>query len=255
LAIADPQEVVWEAFLVAALNTRLEVLDALLQRGFPIDYLGHGVSLLYLAVGNAWLPLVEFLVQHGANPELAQRYGSPRANAESIFQSDRDDTRRRILELVGGRELPPEPPPSHSDPVPLAQHVERSLELAREEAHRLGQTAVEPHNVFVAMLREEPGNLLLYLAKAGVDVERLRHTLAPRLVPASGTIPDMPLSTHTSAVLDDAKERAKSAEGVMHTMLLLDVLIRLDNGDIEQALDVPTGTLKQLQQVLSNRLG
>jgi ankyrin repeat protein len=249
LAIADPQEVIWEAFFVAALNSRLEALDALLQRGFPIDYLGHGVSLLHLAVGNAMVPLVEFLVQRGANPELAQRYGSPRANAENIFQSNPDDERRRILQLVGGRELPP----NQTEPARLMQHVERSLELAREEAHRLGQTVVEPHNLVVAMLREDPsGNLLHMLSNAGVSVEQLRRTLVPRLVsPQNETVPEVPLSALVTAILEDARERAESeGKRAINMFHILDGLIRLDNGDIERALDVPRETLERVRQGL-----
>ncbi len=76
---ADDRTIVWEAFLVAALNQRFEVLDVLLDRGFPIDYGAWGQPIIHLAVGNGWVPLLEYLVRRGANVELARdgRAGVP----------------------------------------------------------------------------------------------------------------------------------------------------------------------------------
>jgi hypothetical protein len=253
LVITDPQEVVWEAFFVAVLNSRFDVLDALLERGFPIDYLGHGMSALNFAVGNRMVALVEFLVQRGANPELAQRYHAPRENAESNFQSNPDEQTRRILELVAGRELAPEPRSEPGEPARLVPHVEKALELAREEAHRLGQPVVEPHNILVAMLRDEPHTLLHLLNRAGVDIPQLREALAQRLVLAQGaSIPEVPLSADASAVLDAAKEDGESnAHGVINTFVVLDALLRLDKGDIERMLNAAGGTTKRVRQALS----
>jgi ankyrin repeat protein len=45
-------------------------MDVLLDQGFPIDYIGWGQTILHLAVGNGWLPLVEYLVKRGANLDL-----------------------------------------------------------------------------------------------------------------------------------------------------------------------------------------
>jgi hypothetical protein len=80
---ADDTEIVWEAFFVAALNQRYGVLDLLLDRRFPIDYLEWGQSILQLAVGNGRVELVEFLVRRGANVEL-RGDGNPPRRAKSL---------------------------------------------------------------------------------------------------------------------------------------------------------------------------
>jgi hypothetical protein len=256
LVITDPQEVVWEAFFVAVLNLRFDVLDALLERGFPIDYLGPGMSVLNFAVGNGFVPLVEFLVKRGANPELAQRYHSPRANAESHFQGQPNEDRRRILELVGGRELPPEPPGQRSEHIGLAQAAQIAIEWSGEEASRLGQPTVEPHNIFVAMLRDDPTTMLYTLNSAGVNVKQLRATLAPRLVrPENDSIPDFPMSAAAMAVVAAATEDVKSRGGDTITSFhLLDALLRLDNGDIERILNAAGGTAERVRQAFAKYL-
>jgi hypothetical protein len=63
---ADDLEIVWEAFLVAGMNERLAALDALLDRGFPIDYAPWGSTLLEWAEGNRKNALVDFLKERGA---------------------------------------------------------------------------------------------------------------------------------------------------------------------------------------------
>jgi hypothetical protein len=63
---ADDLEIVWEAFLVAGMNERLEAVDALLERGFPIDYAPWGSTLLEWAEGNRKDALADFLKDRGA---------------------------------------------------------------------------------------------------------------------------------------------------------------------------------------------
>ena len=65
---AGDRDVVWEAFMLACMNNRAATIDALLQRGFPIDYSPHEMSMLRWAVGN-WIPdVVETLIERGADP-------------------------------------------------------------------------------------------------------------------------------------------------------------------------------------------
>jgi hypothetical protein len=63
---AGDHEIVWEAFCVAGFNQRFAVLDALLDRGFPVDAAPWGMSLMYWAHGNQIAPLVEHLEKRGA---------------------------------------------------------------------------------------------------------------------------------------------------------------------------------------------
>lgn len=65
---ADDLEIVWEAFSVAGFNQRLNAIDALLDRGFPIDYNGWGSTLLSWAEGNSITVLADHLKKRGAKP-------------------------------------------------------------------------------------------------------------------------------------------------------------------------------------------
>jgi hypothetical protein len=77
---ATDLDIVWEAFLVAAINVRLPVLSALLDAGFPVDYVHSAGTMLHKAVGLFSPPLVEFLLSRGADPDLiALQNGSPRS--------------------------------------------------------------------------------------------------------------------------------------------------------------------------------
>lgn len=63
---AEDIEILWEAFCVAGFNQRFNSLDALLDRGFPIDYAEWGGTLLSWAEGNSITSLAEFLKKRGA---------------------------------------------------------------------------------------------------------------------------------------------------------------------------------------------
>jgi hypothetical protein len=69
---ADDLEIVWEAFMIAGFNQRLEVIDALLDHGFPIDYDGWGSTLLQWAQGNRIDVLADHLVKRGARSASSQ---------------------------------------------------------------------------------------------------------------------------------------------------------------------------------------
>lgn len=92
---ASDHDVVWEAFFLAGLNGRLEVLNALLERGFPVDYSPLWYNLLHIAVEQRNVPVVEYLLAHGANPDLKRYPGAMTARemAASMRQAEREDAR------------------------------------------------------------------------------------------------------------------------------------------------------------------
>lgn len=63
---ASDLEVLWEGFLIAAFNKRLAVLDALIDRGFPVDAAPWGSTLLSWAEGNRFADITEYLIARGA---------------------------------------------------------------------------------------------------------------------------------------------------------------------------------------------
>ncbi|MEX2283914.1 MAG: hypothetical protein WEE89_15620, partial [Gemmatimonadota bacterium] len=156
---ANDQEIIWEAFLVAGFNSRFAVLDALLERGFPVNYSPWGTPFLNVAIGSGMVALVEYLLEHGADPEGVARGRTARAYAESAYDSDPTPDTLRILELCGARD---------PDSILSSFETERAktrkptpkllqtLELAGKEALGRGQDSVSPDNLFLALLREWP---------------------------------------------------------------------------------------------------
>lgn len=65
---ADDLEILWEAFTIAGFNQRLTAIDALLDRGFPIDYAEWGSTLLQWTEGNRITLLADHLLNRGARP-------------------------------------------------------------------------------------------------------------------------------------------------------------------------------------------
>lgn len=100
---ASDAEIVWEAFLVAAFNGRFAVLDALLQRGFPIDYSFCEMTLAHFAVGNRMIPLAEYLVSRGANLDIRgwRPAMTAREMASEDYQEQPDNpASRRIFDVT-----------------------------------------------------------------------------------------------------------------------------------------------------------
>jgi hypothetical protein len=99
--------IIWEAFLLASLNERLAVLDVLLDRGFPVDYIGWGQPMTHFAVSEGRAQLLEYLIRRGANLDLKgwRPHISARELAEQQFLNPHAlPTAARILELSGGRD-------------------------------------------------------------------------------------------------------------------------------------------------------
>jgi hypothetical protein len=63
---ATDHELLWEAFYVAGANQRFNILDRMLEMGFPIDAAPWGGTLLEWAEGNQITSTVEYLKARGA---------------------------------------------------------------------------------------------------------------------------------------------------------------------------------------------
>jgi hypothetical protein len=101
----DDEEVLLQAFFVAMLNGRTAVMEHMASRGFDVNTLIWDSPVLNIAVGNAWVPVVESLMRCGANPEIKGWHPdlSAREIARDYLASAPDDLRRRrVAELVDG---------------------------------------------------------------------------------------------------------------------------------------------------------
>ena len=259
---ADDMEIMWEAFFLAGLNERFDVLDVLLDRGFPIDYVYGGSTLLHFAVGNAFEALVEFLVRRGASLDLEgfMPTANARELAESHFQmAPSRPGMRRILELCGGRDpetLLRESAERRGKPR-IMTGLQRHLDLAAEEAARLGQPEVRPDNLLLGILRENPDYVLVLISKAGGDLDRLRRSLEHRLVPANpeGPTHEVPHGPEVRKVLGDATEEAERRGNSSVTSIhLLDALAMDESGPVADILRSAGTTLRRLRDELQSIL-
>ncbi|MEO5815606.1 MAG: Clp protease N-terminal domain-containing protein [Gemmatimonadaceae bacterium] len=224
--VADDVEVLAEAFIVAIVNDRVAVLDYMLDRGFPIDYLGWEMSFVSFAAGNQLLRVVECLVRRGADLDTRGRH--PDASARDIARerfenAPTDPTARRILtvcdagnpdQLLAESEARPAPEPM------LFETLQLALELAGDDALRQGRACVSPENLLIGVLRTGHMDVMRW---AGVDVERLRAEFGARVLPSNERLQD------DTPLLDAAAEEVMRAATA---------IVRQRGGDVVTTLHV-----------------
>jgi len=261
--VADDETILWEAFLVAAFNQRFAVMDVLLDRGFPIDYMAWGQSVLHLAVGNGWLPMVEYLIRRGANVDLKgwRPHASARELAEQMFMTRQPGPNaQRILELCGGRDpeaLRKLSQQQRTQRVMLtANSVEKAFEFAKLDAREKGQPVVSLENMFVGLLGEAKITVGAF-AMAGFNLERLRANVhyGPDKILVDAPA-EMKASPELSAILLDAKELAEQKEHEVLTSLhVMHALIRRAPASVLKMLESAGGTKEKLLDSIERHLG
>jgi Clp amino terminal domain, pathogenicity island component len=258
----DDEQILWEAFLVAAFNQRFAVMDVLLDRGFPIDYMGWGQPVLHLAVGNGWLPMVEYLVGRGANVRLKgwRPHRSARELAEAMFMTRHPGPNAlRILELCGGRD--PEVLRQEHDArrakrvMPTARSVEQAFEYAKLDAREKGRAAVDVENMFLGLLGEAKLTVGAF-AMAGFDLQRLRSQVryGPDTVAVDAPA-EMTANPELSAILLDARELAeKKDHDVVNSMHVMHALIRRAPASVMKIIESAGGTKERLLTSIERHL-
>ena len=256
---ADDTAIIWEAFFVAGLNQRYGVLELLLDRGFPIDYMEWGQSLLHLAVGNRWVDLVEFLVRRGANVDLPGSHPntSARQAAEYIYGHSRgpdEAESRRLLQLCGGRDadvVSREAAEERATQTRPSRVFLDALTSARQDAIHTGRTSAGLENLFVGLLRGSNQLAVTYLNVAGVDLERLKALLGTRLDPSEEPVDDVPFDDWASQAAMDAQEEAKRRRRTqINPLHLLFVLVKTDESPVADIIRVAGGNVAKVRAIL-----
>lgn len=235
---ADDEEILVEAFLVATLNGRTDVLEYMAGRGVPLDSMIYGTPVINFAVGNGWTRVVECLVRCGADLDLRGTHPnqSAREMARGLFEDLPDDPeRRRIAELCGldpvavlaERDARQVPPPR------LLPDLEKALALAEEDAARLGQQDVSPVNLLVGLMRiggpplevlRNSGRTALTRVMAALS-ERLRSVAESIAPPGPAAAAELSLSTAAHAAVNAAiafaTERRSDVVDGLHLLLAL----------------------------------
>jgi hypothetical protein len=250
----NDEEILWEAFLVAAFNQRFAVMDVLLDRGFPIDYMAWGQPVLHLAVGNGWLEMVEYLVGRGADVNLKgwRPHMSARELAEERFMNQRGaPCSERILQLCGGRN--PETlrqeyqERKEKHVMPTARDVETAFEHAKLDAKEQGLSAVTAENMFHGLLRVANLSVAAF-AHAGLDLQQLRSQV--RYGPDSVLVDapaEMTANPELSAILLDARALAvEKNHEIMHSMHVMHALIRRAPPSVLRIIETAGGTKEKV---------
>lgn len=252
--VPDDEEIVWEAFLVAALNQRFSVLDVFLDRGFPIDYIGWGQTVLHLAVGNGWLPLVEYLVNRGANLDLKgwRPYTTAREAAEqAALNPHGPHDRLRILEICGGRDIDTlrrERDAKRTQRVmPTSARVEDAFNFAKHDAVTRGKKDVDSESLFIGLLHEA-GLAVAMLGHSGVDLKKLREPIRDRLDAIMTDAPaEMTANPEVRSILMDARTLAEERKEEYLTPLhVFWALLKRASPPVLQLIESAGGTREKI---------
>ena len=253
LPVASDRDIILEAFFAAAMNQRWAVMDLLLERGFPIDYSPWGTSIVACFFSPPSVPQVEYFVSRGAN--LDTTFGDPPVSVREwsrwLYASHPSEPESlRIFELCGGgdpaeavKELEAQLGPRR--PAIIAEHLKQTFALARDDARRLGQSVVEPHNLFVALLRGERTLPLTFVTgEGGADIARLRALLGDRLAPfAESQVTELPFSAESRGIIEAATAAAAERRSPYVTILhVLQQLVAADSGPVAELIAGAGGT-------------
>jgi hypothetical protein len=234
---AEDTDILTEAFVVALLNRRTKVLEYMISRGFPVDTLEWEMPFVAMAVGNRWTSVVECLVRCGANLDLRGAYnGSAREHArENLEQHPQNQDVVRIAELCG---LDVEAIIAAHNAKPLSvptvdPRLQEELDLATDDAKRLGQPDVRAENLLFGMLRKDGLALMFYARVSGMDFERFGRDFAERLRHGETRIDDAPLPLSPEAQ-DMMNEATAIAAGLRRQNVrsdhVLGALLRQEHG-------------------------
>jgi hypothetical protein len=249
-------DIMAEAFYVALINDRLESLDVLLERGFPVDYSFWGSTAFSYALNSRNVKLVEYLIRRGAHADIDG------ASAEEIdqwlYEHDPTDARaRRIYELCGGRNadavLQSYEAARLTTPPPFAPQLRRVLDFARDDAASLGQVEVRDENLFVGLFRDEKALPVGFLGASGVDVGRFRKSIEHRLARGESHSADhLPFGAEAQATLDLAiARRMQKHWRTLNTPDLMFAVVRYDTGPVADLLLGAGAQLAKLREELA----
>ena len=199
----DDEEILMEAFSIAMLNERIAVLEYMASHGFPVNSLVWGLPVIIVAVGNAMTPVVECLVRCGADLDLRgwRPQMSAREVAREMFENTSQDAdRRRIVELCG---MDPDAILAERDAQPVNPPVvdpklQEALELAGDDASRLGQSDIGPENLLFGLLRSGGPPLMFFTRVSRIDLDRFRADVWERVRPTGDHV-GAPLPLHPDA--------------------------------------------------------
>ena len=258
---ATDEEILTEAFLVAAFNSRVAVLEYLVSRGFPVNSVAVIESpVVQIAAGNGWTAVVECLVRCGADVDLpGESNGSARELArELLSQRPADRNRRRIAELCGvdvaaflaERD-------AQSSPMPtMGPDLITALALASDDARRLGQSVVGVEHLLFGLLRAGQRPQYYFTRASRMDFLRFREKFIGRVHFGDERVDgvELPRSVETQAIVADATALAVTRRhDIVTGMHLLAAIVRA-GGAATALLERFDGNVEELNTSLDDAM-
>jgi hypothetical protein len=244
--LPDPsdEEILYEAFWVAALNGRTAVMEYLLAQGLDVNCRAFGTPLVNIAVGNGWTSVVECLVRAGADLDIHEgnSNGTARDMARTMWlDGSHGPAYRRIVELCGldadairaERDATPLPAPT------IAAKLQEALDLAADDAFANGAAEVLPEHLLFGLFRVGGLPELYFTASKGLDRERFHASLEARVRSGPERDPRTSLPLHpgsqdlVEAAVALAATRRRDQVNGLH---LLYVLAGMEGGTVGQLL-------------------
>jgi hypothetical protein len=240
----DDEEILFEAFLIAVLNGRIEVLDYMCSQGFPVNTLIWGSPIIVMAAADRMVSVVECLVRHGADLDLRgwRPEQSARESIREMLEHHPDNADyRHIAELFGldvtailaERDARPTP-----QPLAVAA-LQSALEFAGDDAFRMGQPEIRPENLFFGLLRDGRQILSILTTAVRMDSERFKADARARVRPEekSPERPKLVLDGDAQQMMRDAIARATEKQSnIVQPTHLLYALTRSENGFVAEYL-------------------
>ena len=128
---------------------------------------------------------------------------------------------------------------AHQRRLLVTGQARKVVELARDEARRLGNPDAGPEHLLLGLLRDDHGTALRALERAGVELEDARRAVAGATDERPSEVEGrVGISPHARAALEDSLREAVSLRdshlGVEHLLL---ALVKNPDGPASRALD------------------
>ncbi len=258
----DDEEILFEAFWVAALNSRIAVMEYMISQGIDVNCRVWGTPVVNIAVGNAWTQVVECLVRAGADLDIHEgnSNGTARDMARTMLvNGSHGPSYRRIVELCG---LDPDAILAARDAEPflapdIAPRLKIALDLASDDAGRQGQLEVRPENLLFGLFRAGGLPLMFFTRSSTMERERFHEAFKERVILGDTPLEQASLPMHPeakgvlNAAIASATARRREAVTGLH---LLNALASNEHGVAATLLARFGSSATQLREALERSI-
>jgi hypothetical protein len=251
----DDVEVLAEAAIVAAINGRADVLDVLIDMGYPVDHrYWADMPMTHFAIQHDMDTIMEVLIKRGSDLDLKVSGQQPTARefVEMMMTNAAPGptARTRRLAHMCGVMIPAQEDAQKEQAQRTEYGVELAIGLASADAVRSGAAAIDDENLCIALIGVSQEFGLMLLANGHVDLLRLRERLGDRVGVFEMGAPteSLPLSEQTQRTIARARVIAGGhGHAVLSYSPLFTALLEDDTGYAAQLFVAAGGSLPRLR--------